>query len=334
MTIAGSAAAADAHGGACAMSSTRTAGPQAHAGSGGKRVSAEITLGSAPGAGKQANEDLVIAVDGIADGVTMLLDGASIPTGMPACCQRDASWYVRQLATQLLATLASDTLLDLRTALAAAIVSADRAHAATCPATCRDRDRLGPSAMVALTRQAGDRLDWLLLGDATLLIANDAVVACHSDRRLAAVGQELRARIRRQLRTGGGYASPAHHDALTTLVQTERTLRNTASGYWVAAADPTAAAHSLAGSCPIGHGPGQVRRFALLSDGAERAVGTFRLYPSSAELLDALAHDGPMATIAAVRAAEACDPEGQRYPRTRSSDDASALVCDFALPAG
>jgi hypothetical protein len=319
------------------MSSARTVGAPSRNGngrvSGGERLGAEITFGSGPGAGKPANEDLVVAVDGIADGVTMVLDGASIPTGTPACCQRDAGWYVRQLAAQLVVTLAADALLDLRTALAAAIFSADQAHAATCPATRRERDRLGPSAMVALTRQDGDRLDWLLLGDATLLIADDAVVACHSDRRIAAVGRELRARIRRQLRTGGGYTSPAHHDALTTLIQTERTLRNTAAGYWVAAADPAAAAHSLTGSCQIGHGPGEVRRFALLSDGAERAVGTFRLYGSWAALLDALAHDGPVATIAAVRAAEACDPDGRRYPRTRCSDDASALVGDFGPPA-
>ena len=315
------------------MNSTRTVRSQSNPDTASERMSAGITLGSAPATGKPASEDLVVAADGIADGVTMVLDGASIPLGMAACCQRDAGWYVRQLAARLLATLAADTLLDLRTALAAAILSVDQAHAATCPATCHDRDRLGPSAMVALTRRAGDRLDWLLLGDATLLIANDAVVACHSDRRLAAVGRELRARVRRQLRTGGGYASPAYHDALTTLVQTERTLRNTASGYWVAAADPTAAAHSRTGSCRIGRGPGEVRRFALLSDGAERAVGTFRLYGSWAALLDALAHDGPMAIIAAVRAAEAGDPDGRRYPRTRSSDDASALVCDFGPPA-
>jgi len=314
------------------MSSTHTANSdnsEAISTSGGRRVAAQITLASAPGPGKPHNEDLVAAVDSIADGITLVLDGASIPDGLPACCQRDAAWYVRQLAAQLLAVLAADAQLDLRVALAAAIFSVDRVHAATCPATGHERDRLGPSAMIALTRRAGDQLDWLLLGDATLLVDIDEVVAWHSDRRLAAVGQELRARIRRQLRTGGGYASPTHREALASLVETERALRNTGGGYWVAAADPTAAAHSLTGSCRIGQGAGQIRRFALLSDGAERAVGTFRLYGSWAALLDALVDDGPMACIAAVRAAEACDPDGRRYPRTRRSDDASALVCDF-----
>lgn len=131
-----------------------------------------------------------------------------------------------------------------------------------------------------------------------------------------------------------GYDDPAHQQALAAIVEAERRHRNTPGGYWIAAADPGAAAHSLTGACRIGTRPGEARRFALLSDGAERAVTTFGLYPSWEALLDALVTNGPAGCIAAVRAAERDDPDGRQYPRTRRSDDASALICDLVGEAG
>jgi hypothetical protein len=34
----------------------------------------------------------------VVDGLALVLDGASVPAGMSACCGGDAAWYVRQLA--------------------------------------------------------------------------------------------------------------------------------------------------------------------------------------------------------------------------------------------
>ena len=72
-----------------------------------------------------------------------------------------------------------------------------------------------------------------------------------------------------------------------------------------------------------------MRRAALLSDGLGRAVTPFGLYDSWDSFLHALAVEGPGACIAEVRAAEAADPDGLRYPREYVSDDASGLVVTF-----
>jgi hypothetical protein len=288
---------------------------------------AQVAFASVPRPGKARNEDLVAAVDGVA----MVLDGASVPAGMPACCDRDAAWYVRHLAAALLAALSGDGTPDLKAALAEAISTTDRIHAAGC--TGKDRNAMGPNATVVLVRRHGDRLDWLVLGDSTLLLDTGQGIAYHCDRGVKTIEPELRERIFTQLRNGNGYNDPAHRRTLAAIVESERRLRNTPDGYWIAGADPAAAAHSLTGSYRIGTQPGQVRRFALLSDGAERAVTMFGLYPSWEGLLDALATEGPAACIAAVRAAEAADPDGRHHPRTKLSDDASALLCDLVKTA-
>jgi hypothetical protein len=64
----------------------------------------------------------------------------------------------------------------------------------------------------------------------------------------------------------------------------------------------------------------------VVSDGATRLVDRFSLldWPS---FLGILAEQGPEAIITQVRAAEASDPDGQRWPRGKRHDDASAAFC-------
>ena len=61
----------------------------------------------------------------------------------------------------------------------------------------------------------------------------------------------------------------------------------------------------------------------LLSDGASRLVDLFEL-ATWEELLALLDENGPDELLRQVRAAEATDPEGRQWPRTKRSDDASA----------
>jgi len=189
----------------------------------------------------------------------------------------------------------------------------------------------GPSATVALVRHRGRQLDYLALGDSTLLLETRGGVSQHSDKRLARVAPLLRGQIRSRLRQGRGYDNPAHHDLVGQLVTAERAVRNTEGGYWIASHDPDAAHHALVGTCAIGTGPGEVHRLALLSDGLERAVTVLGVHRSWDELLHALVTEGPAACIDAVRKAEAGDPQGRRHPRTAATDDASGLVAEFVL---
>ena len=64
----------------------------------------------------------------------------------------------------------------------------------------------------------------------------------------------------------------------------------------------------------------------MLSDGATRLVDRFSLLDWT-DFLGIPAEQGPEAIIAQVRAAEASDPDGQRWPRGQRHDDASAAFC-------
>jgi hypothetical protein len=91
-----------------------------------------------------------------------------------------------------------------------------------------------------------------------------------------------------------------------------------------AAARPEAAAAAVTGTV----GRDGLQAVALLSDGATRLTDHYGLlgWPG---LLDLLADGGPAALIGRVRAAEDSDPDGQRWPRGKLRDDATALWWAF-----
>jgi hypothetical protein len=123
-----------------------------------------------------------------------------------------------------------------------------------------------------------------------------------------------------------GFDSPAHQKLMGELVECERAARNQPGGYWIASHNPSAAFEAVQGTARIGQESGAVRRVALLTDGARRAVRPLGLYHSWDGLMRALVTEGPARCIEAVRGAEASDPDGRRFPRSTSSDDATALV--------
>jgi hypothetical protein len=104
------------------------------------------------------------------------------------------------------------------------------------------------------------------------------------------------------------------------LTRALRRARNRPGGYWVAAADPQAASQAVTGTLPAK----SLRRAVLLSDGASRLVDPFRL-TTWEELLALMDENGPDELLRQVRAAEAVDLEGRQWPRTKRSDDATAI---------
>ena len=111
------------------------------------------------------------------------------------------------------------------------------------------------------------------------------------------------------------------------LTRALRRSRNRPGGYWVAAADPQAASQAVTGTLPAK----TLRRAVLLRDGASRLVDLFEL-ATWAEPLALLDENGPEELLHQVRAAEAVDPEGRQWPRTKRSDDATAVY--LALDRG
>jgi hypothetical protein len=270
-------------------------------------------IATQPGSPDAPNEDWAgIAAPGLA----VVLDGLSAPDGTGTGCRHGTPWYVNQLGPRLLA-LASDPARSLADALADAIRQVASLHPGcdlTHPGT--------PSATMVLLRAHDEGADYLTLGDATLLLDTTDGLKVVSDARVNQLAGKEREAANR---VPTGSALKLRRRA--QLTRALRRTRNRPGGYWVAAADPQAASQALTGTLPSK----SLHRAVLLSDGASRLVDPFGL-ATWEELLALLDENGPDELLRQVRAAEGVDPEGRQWPRTKRTDDATAvyLVLDEA----
>ena len=264
-----------------------------------------VSLATDPSTPDWPNEDFAAVTPRVA----VLIDGAGSPGGRETGCAHGVAWYARTLGAHLAAS-ATGTRTPLTQVLANVINEVSQMHAGTC-----DLDHPGtPSATVVLVRAAGDTLEYLVLADSVLLlqpIKDEPVVI--SDTRLEDIAADLRPNYRElpvQERETARQAYIAKLDA----------LRNRPDGYWSAAADPAAAEHAITGSSPVA----DLAAVGLLSDGAGRLSDRYHVadWP---QIAATLAKHGPGELIRQLRAAEAADAEGLRWPRSKIRDDATAV---------
>jgi hypothetical protein len=271
----------------------------------------QVTLASRRSPDATSNEDFIAATAGC----VVVIDGASVPPELGTGCAHGTAWFARRLGTHLLGLLTSQPDHSPADNLTQAITDVAALHADTC-----DLDHPGtPSATVAILREQPDTIDYLVLGDTTILLEQPTGIRAITDDRLENVASVQHDAMHQQA-TG----SAAHDRSFAQLVTEQRRHRNHPDGFWVASTDPAAAQHALTDTVPRGG----LQRAAVLSDGATRLVDRFGLldWPS---FLDVLAEQGPDAIIQQVRAAEASDPDGRRWPRGKRHDDASAAFCQL-----
>jgi hypothetical protein len=267
-----------------------------------------VSLVTAPARPDRDNEDFA----SVTADTMILLDGAGTPSGSESGCIHGVAWFTRQLGAQLIAESAADTRRPLALCLARAIRHVRDLHKDTCDLTHPGT----PSSTVVAVRLGADSAEYLVLADSVLVldvIGADPVVV--TDDREARIGRSHRASM-----DALPADSPEHGEALRHYVETLRKYRNTEGGFWVAASDPSAAGHALTGSEPRR----TLRAAALLSDGASRLADRFRL-TDWAGVLKLLGEEGPQELISQVRAAEHADPRGERWPRGKIHDDATAV---------
>jgi hypothetical protein len=270
-----------------------------------------VLLASEPGGAGRPNEDFAAAVPG----AVVLLDGAGYEPASGIGCGHGIAWYARTLGG-LLAAGACDDRVPLAELLGRGIEQVSRMHSGSCdlshPAT--------PGATVVIARQRGDTLEHLVLCDSVLLLRpRRGEPVARTDTRLS----ETSARFLPDASLAAG--TTEHDAAWRAYSQQLEAARNQPGGFWLAAADPAAAEHALTGAEPLAG----LSAVALLSDGASRLADRFHL-ATWAEVGDILAGDGPGGLIERVRAAESADPRGERWPRGKIHDDATAVF--WAIP--
>ncbi|GGU29467.1 protein phosphatase 2C domain-containing protein [Streptomyces lavendofoliae] len=266
-----------------------------------------FALATLPADPDRENEDFAAA----APGAAVLLDGAGVGGGETGCTH-GVAWFSGTLGGLLLRSITEHPARPLADCLADSIGLVRSLHEDSCDLAYR----ASPTSTVACARVAGGTLEYLVLGDSSVLLAerggNTAVV---TDRRLDEVGKRLRAPVD-ALPTG----SPEHTAALAEYRDALTGLRNRPGGFWIAGPDPRAAEHALTGTMPLN----SLVSVTLLSDGATRLVDRFELADWQ-EVLTVLGSSGPDELICRVREAEAGDPNGRRWPRGKARDDATVL---------
>ncbi|MFI1696243.1 integrase [Streptomyces bobili] len=266
-----------------------------------------VALGSLPAEPGRENEDFAAA----APGAAVLLDGASVAKAETGCTH-GVAWFSATLGGLLLSTITAHPARPLANCLADAIGVVRSLHEDGCDLV----HRASPTSTVVAVRAGAEALEYLVLGDSSLLLADKATgPTAVTDRRLDDVGKRLRGRVD-ALPTG----SPEHAAALAKYRDALTGLRNRPGGFWIAGPEPDAAEHALTGTVPLE----ALSSVTLLSDGATRLVDRFGL-ATWPETLAVLGSAGPVELIRRVREAEASDPDGRRWPRGKAHDDATAL---------
>jgi Protein phosphatase 2C len=245
----------------------------------------EFTAASEPTPGK-SNEDCLI----IGNTWAAVLDGATAPPSVDSGCVHDVQWLVHQLAGHLARILLTSPDAPLTDVTAEAITGTCAAHESTCD--LRNPD--SPSSTLTIVRRRNSHLDYLTLADSPIVVDLAGKVTVITDDRTAHL---------KDYSISGVSA-----------------VRNTPEGFYVASTMPEAAYHAVYGSFEAD----EVRRMALLTDGASRLVDHFHNI-SWAELLDLLENNGPRALLSRTREVERT-AEGPKDGRRRKlHDDATAV---------
>ncbi|MFD5467887.1 protein phosphatase 2C domain-containing protein [Kitasatospora sp. NPDC127059] len=266
-----------------------------------------VSIATAPG-GANPNEDWVAATPTLA----VVLDGLST-AGLDTGCRHGVPWYVAQLGGHLVAALAEPGR-PLADGLAQALDQVAALHPG-----CDLGNPGTPSATVSVLRAGADSFDYLVLADSPIVFERADDYQVVTDLRVDTVVPELRAETER-FATG----TPEHSEAVRRMVEAQRLTRNTLDGYWVAASTGEAARHALTGAVPLD----DVRSVAVLSDGVSRLVTEYRT-ASWTNAFATLREAGADGLISEVRKTEATDPDGRRWPRFKSGDDATVAFCQL-----
>lgn len=234
-------------------------------------------------------EDHVVVLEN----AVLLLDGATAPRpDLPT-----GGWYAGLLATALADELRANPDLELRALLSDAITATAETHGL--------RPGAAPSSTVAIVRWSAAVVDALVLADSPIIAFGPGGADPLTDDRLA------------RLRGAG---------LLNTTADVEA-LRNKPDGFWVAEADPAAAAQAVRRSWPRD----EVDAVLVASDGVSVAVDDYRIFDWP-HVLSTARERGLLSVLDAVRTAESTDPHGERWPRAKRHDDQALVLIDFTEP--
>lgn len=267
---------------------------------------------SLAGSPTRDNEDTFGAVGSIAfvlDGVTSLSDPLIGP-------KSDAAWASHTARDLFLASGAAKGG-DLRTLITQVATGLTAEFEAKRVRPPRERYEMPWTTMSLIGVEAG-RLNVAYVGDSRVLVetADDEVHNFGTNPSRSAFEAKLAAKM-----IAAQKGKPLGPAAVLPELRAARNTVNTNTGYWLLGADPAVAQHATVTSLALS-APAIV---LLATDGFYALVEDYQRY-GDRELIATAQTIGLAALARELRHIEDDDPNGERYPRMKKSDDATALL--------
>lgn len=261
-----------------------------------------VVIATDPGDPGRVNEDWATATPDM----VVVLDGATARTEIG--CTHGIAWYANKLGSRIV-TEAADHHVPLPEALAAAIKAVADLHP-----ECDLSHPGTPSAAVGMMRRRHTEIEVLALADVSLVLRDMSnEIRVITDDRVKNIGVDEKTEALKY-----PVGDPRRNAALVAMKQVQLRARNQPGGFFVAAHDPSVAAEAVTGSLSAG----TLSDIALLTDGAARLVNLFATH-TWVQVMDILEAQGPDSLVRLVRSAESSDSTLERWPRSKTSDDAT-----------
>ena len=270
--------------------------------------------------GNRVNEDFAFATGDFG----LLLDGASGLSGerlvADSAYGTDAQWLSHTVGEDLAARLAVGV--PAAAALEGAVGRARGTLLAQHPG--EDRAQLldrAPSATLLVASVAGDMLELASLGDSRLVvIKRDGSAFELYDNSVSLLDQGVVAAMTEASR-GRNLSAAQKRSLVNGQVKANRDKKNTPGGYWIL--DPFGAglAHAMTASIPLA----EVDCVCGMSDGFYAAFDCYGL-ADQGDFLRTATETSVRELVDKMRAVEDSDPDLDRYPRLKKSDDATIFV--------
>lgn len=262
-----------------------------------------MTVVAATLAGGTNNQDRYV----LGDTFAIVLDGATSIVGDRS---HDPGWYAEQLGDAIAQRVVGPG--PLGEVVEEAIRSVRDRHQLT-PET-------SPTSTVAIARWTNDAIETYVLGDSTVvLLMTNGVELVRTDDRIAAVAPDIRSFYRHRLAQRHGFDG-AHAQLLVELQRRELRARNTAKGYPIAGAIPEAGREGMSWYEELG----TVQAAILASDGVAPNRNPFM--GNWTAIHQEVERHGAACVLRNLHDAEAADPQGSRWPRSKLHDDKTLVV--------
>jgi hypothetical protein len=272
---------------------------------------------SLPGRPDKPNEDAM----GEGGAVAFVLDGATGLGDTPLMrADSDAAWVARTAAAAL-SSHAPGFAGDLDSLVYKATSEIERAFRSE-----RLRETYEPYeipwATLAICGVTSGLLNLAFLGDSRLLVREEDGSIHHFGAPLKyrkgeqALAQKMIAEAK-----GDRLGIESIRASVMPQLRASRAKVNTPEGYWLMGPDPRAAAHVVKSQMRLGSGA----MVMLMTDGFYALIEDYKLY-DDAGLIKAALGKGLAALGDELREVELNDPMGKKFPRMKTSDDATAMV--------